>query len=65
MSLSGSTLVCAVISDKLIILANCGDSRAAVFDKEGKVVIETNDHKPERPDEKYRIECQYKGRVRK
>lgn len=54
--MSGSTLVLALVSSENIILANCGDSRVIVIDDEGKILIESNDHKPERIDERIRIE---------
>ncbi|CDW75279.1 protein phosphatase 2c containing protein [Stylonychia lemnae] len=64
--LSGSTLVVALVCKQYVVTANCGDSRCIlVKDKDGEVLFETADHKPEKPEEKYRIEQQYKGKVRK
>ena len=63
-SLSGSTLIIAIISKEYVITANCGDSRCILYDKNGQVIFESKDHKPDRDDERERIECQYKGKVR-
>ncbi|CAH1445495.1 unnamed protein product [Lactuca virosa] len=51
----GSTAVVAVVSDKEIVVANCGDSRA-VLSRGGVTVPLSVDHKPDRPDELERIE---------
>ncbi|KAL7606241.1 hypothetical protein Lser_V15G17218 [Lactuca serriola] len=51
----GSTAVVAVVSDKEIVVANCGDSRA-VLSRGGAAVPLSVDHKPDRPDELERIE---------
>ncbi|WZZ20359.1 hypothetical protein YC2023_121746 [Brassica napus] len=51
----GSTAVVSVITPEKIIVANCGDSRA-VLCRNGKPVPLSTDHKPDRPDELYRIE---------
>ncbi|XAR60652.1 Phosphoprotein phosphatase [Bertholletia excelsa] len=50
----GSTAVVAVVTPHKIIVANCGDSRA-VLCRNGKPVLLSNDHKPDRPDELNRI----------
>jgi protein phosphatase 2C len=63
--MSGSTLVVAIVSSENIVLANCGDSRAVVIDSDGKILIETRDHKPEREDERIRIEYKHSGRVKR
>ncbi|KAL4557010.1 hypothetical protein LXL04_035180 [Taraxacum kok-saghyz] len=52
----GSTAVVAVVGDKEIVVANCGDSRA-VLSRGGFSVPLSVDHKPDRPDELERIEC--------
>ncbi|CDW83899.1 protein phosphatase 2c containing protein [Stylonychia lemnae] len=63
--MSGSTLVVAIVSPQFIITGNCGDSRCIVINIDGSIAIQTSDHKPNRPDEKQRIEHQYRGRVRR
>jgi len=52
---SGTTAVCALISQKYLIIANCGDSRG-VCCTEGKPVLATQDHKPSNEPEKERIQ---------
>ncbi|KAH9802024.1 protein phosphatase 2C 77 [Citrus sinensis] len=53
---AGSTAVVAIISPTLIIVANCGDSRAVLC--RGKVPMPLSvDHKPDREDELARIEA--------
>lgn len=51
----GSTAVVAVVEERRIVVANCGDSRA-VLCRDGAPVPLTSDHKPDRPDELERIE---------
>ncbi|KAI7755267.1 hypothetical protein M8C21_002412, partial [Ambrosia artemisiifolia] len=51
----GSTATVAVVGDKEIVVANCGDSRA-VLSRGGASVPLSSDHKPDRPDELERIE---------
>ncbi|XP_052176581.1 protein phosphatase 2C 51-like isoform X2 [Diospyros lotus] len=51
----GSTAVVAVVGAEVVVVANCGDSRA-VLSREGVAVSMSNDHKPDRPDELERIE---------
>lgn len=51
---SGTTAVCAFISEDNIYIANCGDSRA-VLCRNGSPVFSTQDHKPILPTEKERI----------
>lgn len=51
----GSTAVVAVVGDKEIVVANCGDSRA-VLSRGGAAVPLSDDHKPDRPDELERIQ---------
>jgi len=57
---SGSTAVAAVWKDRTVWLANAGDSRAVIGSRaqgsKGKILTETEDHKPESPKEKQRIE---------
>ncbi|KAJ3695197.1 hypothetical protein LUZ60_000574 [Juncus effusus] len=52
----GSTAVVAVVGERKIVVANCGDSRA-VLCRGGVAVPLSNDHKPDRPDELERIEA--------
>lgn len=51
---SGTTAVCAFISDENVYIANCGDSRA-VLCRNGIPIFSTQDHKPILPGEKDRI----------
>eukprot|EP00249_Psilotum_nudum_P022907 c28687_g2_i4 orf=466-2238(+) len=53
---AGSTAVVAVVSPCQMIIANCGDSRA-VLSRAGKAIALSRDHKPEREDERSRIEA--------
>jgi protein phosphatase PTC2/3 len=53
---SGSTANIVLIQSQHIICANVGDSRS-VLSRGGKAVDLSQDHKPERPDEKKRIEA--------
>ncbi|PON60002.1 Protein phosphatase 2C [Trema orientale] len=55
-ALGGSTAVVAVLTPDHIVVANCGDSRA-VLCRGGRAVPLSNDHKPDRPDERARIEA--------
>jgi len=52
---SGTTAVCALITEKYIIIANCGDSRG-VCCTNGKAVLATQDHKPSNEPERERIQ---------
>eukprot|EP00347_Sterkiella_histriomuscorum_P007556 403348465 len=63
--LSGSTLLLCIVTPTTIVTANCGDSRCVLYASDGSIILETNDHKPNRPDEKQRIEQQFKGRVKR
>jgi protein phosphatase 1B len=51
---SGTTAVCAFISNENVYIANCGDSRA-VLCRNGVPIFSTQDHKPILPSEKERI----------
>ncbi|KAI3757536.1 hypothetical protein L6452_05076 [Arctium lappa] len=55
LALVGSTAVVSLLTSEYIIVANCGDSRA-VLCHNGKAVPLSVDHKPEREDERARIE---------
>lgn len=54
----GCTAIVAVVDKKNrhIYLCNLGDSRGIVLDSHGKVLLATNDHKPDDPAERARIE---------
>jgi len=51
----GCTAVAVLLYDNKIYAANAGDSRA-VLGSSGQAIALTDDHKPDRPDEKERIE---------
>ncbi|WOL02123.1 putative protein phosphatase 2C 8 [Canna indica] len=52
----GSTALVALVAEKWIMIANCGDSRA-VLSCGGVPVALSTDHKPDRPDELRRVEA--------
>ncbi|KAK8610069.1 hypothetical protein V6N13_026613 [Hibiscus sabdariffa] len=52
----GSTAVVVLISREEVVVANCGDSRA-VLCRGGTAVALSRDHKPDRPDERERVEA--------
>ncbi|XP_068469354.1 probable protein phosphatase 2C 8 isoform X2 [Phaseolus vulgaris] len=52
----GSTAAVVVVGEEEIVVANCGDSRA-VLCRGGLAVPLSLDHKPDRPDERERIEA--------
>lgn len=51
---AGSTAVVSLITDNLLYIANCGDSRA-IISSNGVAKALSTDHKPTLPDEKTRI----------
>lgn len=51
---SGTTAVCAIVTNDKIIVANCGDSRSVLGTKNGTVPM-SHDHKPTQKAEKARI----------
>ncbi|KAK4431346.1 protein phosphatase 2C 51 [Sesamum alatum] len=53
---TGSTAVVAVVGEEVVVVANCGDSRA-VLSRGGVAVQLSDDHKPDRADELRRIEA--------
>ncbi|KAI4324997.1 hypothetical protein MLD38_030434 [Melastoma candidum] len=56
LSTMGSTAVVAVVSAELVVVANCGDSRAVIC-RDGVAVALSEDHKPNKPDELTRIQA--------
>ncbi|RVX04206.1 putative protein phosphatase 2C 8 [Vitis vinifera] len=52
----GSTAVVVVVGAEKLVIANCGDSRA-VLCCNGVAVPLSRDHKPDRPDERERVEA--------
>ena len=54
--LDGTTLVAAYIKHNNIVVANVGDSRAILVKRSGSYKCMSNDHKPNRPDERQRVE---------
>lgn len=61
--MSGTTTVVVLIHDKVLWCANCGDSRAILakevekgYKNEWKCVPLSEDHKPDIPKEKKRVE---------
>jgi len=52
---SGTTAVCALITEKYLVIANCGDSRG-VCCVNGKPALVTLDHKPSNDPERERIQ---------
>ncbi|CAK8564012.1 unnamed protein product [Lathyrus sativus] len=53
---AGSTAVVAILSQTHIIIANCGDSRAVLYRGKEAMALSA-DHKPNREDERARIEA--------
>mmetsp|Transcript_4193 Transcript_4193/g.8728 ORF Transcript_4193/g.8728 Transcript_4193/m.8728 type:complete len:664 (-) Transcript_4193:2483-4474(-) len=51
----GSTAVWVIVTDGLLVVSNVGDSRCILIHKEGVMAL-SEDHKPELPEEKSRIE---------
>lgn len=54
---SGSTCLIAIAEQQKLTVANIGDSRGVMCDKNGKTVNMTIDHKPNNDDERKRIEA--------
>lgn len=52
----GCTATVGLIIDSKLYVAHVGDSRAVLGNKDGTVIALTNDHKPNRNDERKRIE---------
>ncbi|XP_004246100.1 protein phosphatase 2C 51-like [Solanum lycopersicum] len=52
----GSTAVVVMVGKEEIVVANCGDCRAILCSR-GVAIPLSNDHKPDRPDEKKRVEA--------
>ncbi|KAL3635600.1 hypothetical protein CASFOL_020147 [Castilleja foliolosa] len=53
----GSTAVVVLVGKEDVVVANCGDSRAVLHRSNDVVLPLSEDHKPEREDEKERIEA--------
>lgn len=54
-SIPGTTCLVALLSDKELIVANVGDSRGVLCDKNGNAVPLSHDHKPYQLKERKRI----------
>ncbi|XP_015083675.1 protein phosphatase 2C 51-like [Solanum pennellii] len=52
----GSAAVVVIVGKEEIVVANCGDCRAILCSR-GVAIPLSNDHKPDRPDEKKRVEA--------
>lgn len=52
----GTTALAGLVFEDRLIVAHVGDSRGVVGTPDGRVVTLTRDHKPDRPDERVRIE---------
>ena len=61
---SGSTAILVHVTNEKLIVANVGDSRAILITRNKELIELSNDHKPELPEEKERIEASG-GRVDK
>lgn len=55
MSVAGTTCLVALLSDKQLTVANVGDSRGVLCDKDGNTVPLSHDHKPYQLRERKRI----------
>lgn len=53
---TGATGIIIFICDKNIYIANAGNSRCLVIDKDGAIINKTKDHTMNDPDEKKRVE---------
>ncbi|KAM3329357.1 hypothetical protein ACQJBY_026431 [Aegilops geniculata] len=54
-SVAGATALVALVLEEYVVLANCGVSRA-VISRGGEILQLTSEHRPNRPDEKQRVE---------
>lgn len=54
-SVSGTTCLVALLSDKELTVANVGDSRGVLCDKDGNAIPLSHDHKPYQLKERKRI----------
>jgi len=52
----GSVALCCIIVQNILYVINLGDSRAVMIDQNGAAQSLSNEHVPNRPDEKERIE---------
>lgn len=55
LSVSGTTCLVALLSDKELTVANVGDSRGVLCDKDGNAIPLSHDHKPYQLKERKRI----------
>lgn len=53
--LAGTTCLVALLSDRELTVANVGDSRGVLCDKDGNAVALSHDHKPYQLKERKRI----------
>ena len=53
---SGSTAIVGIWNQYVFIMINLGDSRGVLFNGDGEILVETEDHKPGDSNEKKRIE---------
>ncbi|KAL3847391.1 hypothetical protein ACJMK2_018306 [Sinanodonta woodiana] len=53
--ISGTTALIAIVRDRILTVANVGDSRGVICDKEGKTIPLSFDHKPQQVKERKRI----------
>ena len=60
---SGTTAICALITEQYLILSNCGDSRG-ILSRGGRPAMATRDHKPSNPEERERIQVRRGGKRR-
>ena len=54
---SGSTALAVLLKGNKIYTANLGDCRCVVGSAEGEIIFQTEDHKPQQPKERARIEA--------
>ncbi|KAK3589923.1 hypothetical protein CHS0354_034940 [Potamilus streckersoni] len=53
--ISGTTALIAIVRDRMLTVANVGDSRGVICDKNGKTIPLSFDHKPQQVKERRRI----------
>lgn len=62
---TGTTCLVALLSDKELTVANVGDSRGVLCDKDGNAVPLSHDHKPYQLKERKRIKRAGNGKKKK